>query len=190
MTDISQQARFPMMVVLADAANSYCDNRLNHVIMSLVWLVLTNGNIPAIVATLISIQTMKIFQRTGYGESKTFFGGKSNNWYIMGLGQGNRMAPPSWIQLSSVLVNIFKRKGFGAQVEDPITLETIHTMGVLFVDNADLYTGLNGQLESTELWTETQERVDQWSSLLDGTGGALKPEKCFWYSLYYECQVG
>ena len=32
----------------ADAA--YCYDLVNHVILSLVWLVLTNGNIPAIVA--------------------------------------------------------------------------------------------------------------------------------------------
>jgi hypothetical protein len=73
MANISPQARHPMIVTSADAA--YCYNRVNHVIMSLVWLVLTNGNIPAIVAALICFQTMKIFQRTGFGESKTFFGG-------------------------------------------------------------------------------------------------------------------
>ena len=26
--------------------------------------------------------------------------------------------------------------------------------------------------------------------LLIGTGGALKPEKCFWYLIDYECQEG
>ena len=124
MTDISSQTRLPMTIVSADAANCY--DRVNHIIMSLVWLVLTNGNIPVIVATLISIQTMKIFQRTGYGESKTYFGGKGSKRYIMGLGQGNRAAPPSWIQLSSVLVNIFKKIGLGAKVKDPITTKSIH----------------------------------------------------------------
>ena len=43
-----------MTVVLADAA--YCYDRVNHVIMSLVWLALTNGNIPAIVLTLICLR--------------------------------------------------------------------------------------------------------------------------------------
>ncbi len=40
MADLSQQARQPMTVVSADAA--YCYNRVNHIIMSLVWLVLTH----------------------------------------------------------------------------------------------------------------------------------------------------
>jgi hypothetical protein len=107
MADLSRQARHSMIVTLADAANSY--DRVNHVIMSLVWLVLTNGNIPAVVAALLCLQTMKFFQRTGFGESKTFFGGPSQFRYMMGLGQGSRAAPLSWIQLSAVLVNVFKQ---------------------------------------------------------------------------------
>jgi hypothetical protein len=94
MADLSRQARQPLAVVSADAA--YCYDRVNHVIMLLVWLALTNGNIPAIVSTLICLQ----FQRTGFGESRTFFGGAGIRLYMMGLGQGNRAAPPSWIQLS------------------------------------------------------------------------------------------
>ncbi len=55
MAHLSRQARHPVTVVSADAA--YCYNRVNHVMMSLVWLVLT-GNTPAIVATLIFLQTI------------------------------------------------------------------------------------------------------------------------------------
>jgi hypothetical protein len=50
--------------------------------MSFVWLVLTNGNIPAIVVAMICIKTMKIFQRTGFGKSKTFFGGLFQLFYL------------------------------------------------------------------------------------------------------------
>jgi hypothetical protein len=41
MVDLSWQPRQPMTVVSADAA--YCYDRVNHVIMLLVWLALTNG---------------------------------------------------------------------------------------------------------------------------------------------------
>jgi hypothetical protein len=81
-----------MIVTSADAA--YCYDRVNHIIMSLVWLVLTNGNIPAIVAAMVCLQTMKVFQWTGFRESKTFFGGLFHFPYMMGLGQGNRAPPP------------------------------------------------------------------------------------------------
>jgi hypothetical protein len=138
MADLSRQAQHPMTIVSADAA--YCYKRVDHVIVSMVWLVLTNSNIPAIVVAIVCLQTMKFFQRTGFRESKSFFGGLSMKLYTMGLGQGNRAGPPSWIQLSSVLVNEFKQLNLRALIQDPITAEMIHTMGTLFVDDMDLYT--------------------------------------------------
>jgi hypothetical protein len=177
MADLSRQARHPMTIVLVDAA--CCYYRVNHVIVSLVWLVLTNGNIPAIVASLICLQTMKFFQRTGFGESKTFFGGNSFFPYMMGLGQGSRAALSSWIQLSAVLVTIFKQLALGALIQDPILEELIHTMGALYVDDTDLYTWKEHIMIPGELWCQTQIELEQWSCLLNATGGALKPEKCF-----------
>jgi hypothetical protein len=163
-----------MTVVLANAA--YCYDRVNYIIMSLVWLVLTNGNIPAIVTALLCLQTMKFFQKTGFGESKTYFGGTDHRPYMMGLGQGNRAAPPSWIPLSAVLVSVFKQLELGALLLDSITLEMIHTMGALFVDDTDLYTWRDGLLDPGEPWRQTQVNSHQWSCLLKATGGALKPE--------------
>jgi hypothetical protein len=126
MANLFRQARHPMMVVSADAA--YCNDRVNHIVMSLVWLVLT-GNTSAIVATLICFQTIKFFQRTGFGDSKTFIAGPRHKPYMMGLGQGNRAAPPSWIQLSAVLVDVYKKLDLGTDVHDPITDDRIHSMG-------------------------------------------------------------
>jgi hypothetical protein len=60
MADFSRQARHPMVVTSADAA--YCYDQVNHVIMSLVWLVITNGNFAAIVAALVCLQTMIFFR--------------------------------------------------------------------------------------------------------------------------------
>ena len=142
-----------MTVISANVANCY--DRVNHVIMSLIWLVLTNGNILAIVTALLCLQTIQFFQRTGFGESNTYFGGTNYHPYIMGLGQGNRAAPPLWIQLSTVLVNVFKQLKLGALLLDPITLEMIHTMGGLFVDDTDLYTWRDGLLDPRKLWCQT-----------------------------------
>jgi len=109
---------------------------------------------------------------------------------MMGLGQGNRAAPPSWIQLSTVLVNVFKQLELRALVVDPITQESIHSMGKLFVDDTDLYMWKDGLLDTGELWLQTQLELTKWSTLLNATGGALKPEKCFWYMLDYTCEDG
>ena len=186
--DLSRQSRQPMTIVSADAA--YCYDRVNHVIMSLVWLTLLDGNISPIVVALTCLQTMKFFQRTGFGESKTYFGGRQLVKYIMGLGQGSRAAPPSWIQLSAVLVNVYKQLGLGSYLIDPITTESVYSMGAIYVDDADLYTSSEDLTNEVDLVVQTQNNVDQWNDLLKASGGALKPEKCFWYMLDYTCVDG
>jgi hypothetical protein len=135
----------------------------------------------------VCLQTMKFYQHTGFGESKTFFGGKSLLLYMMGLGQGNRANLPSWIQLSAVMVTIFKQLQLGAMIQDPISEETIHTMGALFVNDTDLYTWREQIMDPGKLWCQTQIELENWSCLLNATGGALKPEMCFWYLLNYDC---
>ncbi len=79
---------------------------------------------------------------------------------MMGLGQGNRAAPPSWIQLSAVLVNVFKQLNLGAVIQDPITAEIIHSMGALFVDDINLYTWRKNILDPRELWGQAQLELE------------------------------
>jgi hypothetical protein len=133
---------------------------------------------------------MKFFQRTCFGESKTFFGSPFCFPYMMGLGQGNRAAPPSWIQLSAVLVNVFKQLNLGPLVQDTIAAEVIHSMGTLFVNDTDLYTWRENILDPGDLWCQAQLELEHWSCLLNATGGALKPDKFFWYLLDYIWEDG
>ncbi len=63
-------------------------------------------------------------------------------------------------------------------------------MGALFVDNTDMYTWREEILDPGELWAQTQIKIEHWSCLLNATGGAPKPEKCWWYPLDYTCEDG
>ncbi len=109
---------------------------------------------------------------------------------MMGLGQGNIGAPPSWIQLRVVLVNVFNQLTLGALIQDPITAEVIHSMDALFVDDTDLYTWREDILDPGELWHQAQLELENWSGLLNAMGGALKLKKCSWYLLNYVCKDG
>ena len=73
MYDLSCESRRPMGVSSANASNCY--DRVNHIIMSLVWLVLI-GDFKSIFVALLCIQTMILFQRSGFGDSSTLVGGK------------------------------------------------------------------------------------------------------------------
>jgi hypothetical protein len=88
------------------------------------------------------------------------------------------------------MVTVFKQLNLGAVIHDPISDILIHSMGALFVNDTDMYTWQKHILNPGELWAQTQVELKQWSCLLNATGGALKPEKCWWYLLDYTCKDG
>ena len=186
-TDISRQSRTPMTLISVDAAQCY--DRVNHTMMGLVWLSL---QVPITAVTIIinCLQYMKIFTRTGWGDSSKHFGGPTTTTPFCGLGQGSKAAPASWIQLSSIIVNVYKAMGFGAKISDPITGHTSHTIGCLFVDDTDLY-GMDESVTSIAQVAATASlQISWWSRLLNATGGAIKGPKSFWYLLTYICTNG
>ena len=131
--DISRQFRLPMCITSADAANCY--DRINHAIMALLYLAL-GVPVGTIAAMLLTIQLMKFFLRTGWGESARCIGGNIL-FIMMGLCQGNGAAPASWLVLSSLLVRILRQLGYGTRLQSPITRIFLDIMGVLFVDDTD-----------------------------------------------------
>ena len=63
---------------------------------------------------LLFVQLMKIFLRTGWGESTDFIqGGLFNN--LNGLSQGKGAAHVSCLVLSVVLIHIYKRLSYGSK---------------------------------------------------------------------------
>ena len=185
--DISRQSRIPMALISVDAAQCY--DRVNHTMMGMVWLAL---QVPITAVSIIvnCLRYMKIFTRTGWGDSSKYFGGQQNPTPFCGLGQGSKAAPASWIQLSSIIVNVYKAMGFGAKISDPITGERSHTIGCLFVDDTDLY-GLDESIITVAQVAHIASlQISWWSRLLNATGGAIKGAKSFWYLLAYFCKDG
>ena len=185
--DISRQSRTPMALISVDAAQCY--DRVNHIMMGMVWLAL---QVPFTAVSIIvnCLQYMKIFTRTGWGDSTSYFGGPGTKTPFCGLGQGSKAAPASWIQLSSIIVNVYKAMGFGAKISDPITRETSHTVGCMFVDDTDLY-GMDENVTLIhQVAANASLQVSWWSRFLNATGGAIKGPKSFWYLLAYTCTDG
>ena len=133
---------------------------------------------------------MRFFQRTGFRDSTLFLGGDALDKYVMGLGQRSRRAPSSWVQMSSVIVNMLRGLDHRTKIVDPMTRATIHTVGLMFVDDTDSYCWVNSLKTREELFDQIQKETNAWGNLLIATGGCLRPEKCFWYLLDYECMEG
>ena len=171
-----------MSIVSADAANCY--DRINHCFAALLFLCLGVAIGPT-KAMLQTIQMMKFYLRTGWGESTRYIGGDPLT-ILHGMCQGNGAAPAAWLVLSSFLVSIYKSMGYGSRTQAPITRAWLDVMGVLFVDDTDLYIMDECIKSGYDLWYKTQEATTAWGKLLIATGGALKPEKCFYYVVDYK----
>ena len=186
MSDLSRQKRQRMCSISADAGNCY--DRIHHAIMALVFLAL---GVPtgAITAMLQSIQLMKFFLRTGWGQSDSYIGGDPLH-ILHGMCQGNGAAPAAWLVLSAMLIRIYKRRGHGAKLRSPITRCWLSQMGVSFVDDVDLFIIKSCLDTEFKLTTEAQSSLNTWGTTLIETGGVLKPEKCHYHMWGYECIEG
>ena len=82
------------------------------------------------------MQTMRFFLRTGFGESTRSYGGSVDN-PTLSLGQGNAAAGPTFLAISSLIVNAYLRQGHGARTTTSITNRLMVLAAVLYVDDTD-----------------------------------------------------
>jgi hypothetical protein len=157
--------------------------------MSLLLLAI-GGDDGLINAMLTPIQQMCFYQRTGRGDSNTFMGGRSGENPLQGLCQGNGAAPACWLMLSSIMMSFYRRENHVSTLVLPITGDVIEFMGEIYVDDTDLLTILQDVFDSDEVLQTAQKNLDKWAELLIATGGALNPDKCYWYMVSYVCQDG
>jgi hypothetical protein len=132
--DIVRQTRLPARISAVNADNCY--DQIAHPIVLLVFQAL---GVPqeAVVSMLSTIQDMKIFLHTGFGDSNVY-AGSTDGKKMQGLCQGNGVAPACWTATSMAMINAHKRKGHGIRLTSPITKAAIHLVGTLFVDDTDL----------------------------------------------------
>ncbi len=99
----SQVLHHPASLVECDFGDCY--DRAAHAPTSIA---LQSWGIPksAIRVLLTSMQTMQYILKTGFRESTESFGGTEES-PNSGLGQGSRASPPSFMALSSLIVNTY-----------------------------------------------------------------------------------
>ena len=181
--DISRQSRRPAGLASVDAESCY--DRIAHAIASLVF---QSFGVPSksAVAMLKTIQDMKFFLRTAYGDSSDF-ATSSIEVKSQGLCQGNGAAPAGWTVISITLLNAHKERGHSAIFRTPVSAKQGKIAAIIYVDDTDL---LHIDLEDNETLEEThwalQESMISWGGLLLASGGSLKPEKCFSYLWDFE----
>ena len=73
-----------------------------------------------------------------------------------------------------------RKEGHGVTVTSPISKKTSRKAGILYVDDTNLWAGMNAKDSLDEVVHKAQESINCWGELLMATGGALNPEKCNW----------
>ena len=133
-------------------AASNCYNWIAHVMASLIFHSFGVES-TAVSAMLETIQEMKFFLRTAYGDSKTF-AGSSIEIKTQGLGQGNGATPAGWCVISIVILRAHGAKGHGAHFIAPMSIVCRSLLAILYVDDTDLL-HINMDARS-RLWRSTQ----------------------------------
>merc|ERR1712086_402530 len=129
----------------------------------------------SVASMLTPIQSIEYYLRTGFGESTTYSGGKEDP--KQGSCQGNIAAPPTWQQISSLLINGQKHAGHGITIVAPISKQSHSQVGILFVDDTNLWEEL-GEKDSVASTLEKGQRgVNSWGNNLLAVGGELRPAR-------------
>ena len=186
--DIARQLRRPAGLASVDADNCY--DRIAHPMASMVFQAfgVPTGPIRSMLTTL---QDLRFYLRTGYGDSKGYVGGNKGSSVTaiknQGMCQGNTASPAAWTVVSIPMISAHKKKGHGAHFLTPMGNFPCHLAGGLFVDDNDLFHLDMRRTESAaEAHANLQEAVINWGKLLLATGGALKPEKCSFYLISFK----
>ena len=97
----------------------------------------------------------------------------------MGLGQGNGAAPPGFLAVCILMINVYRNLGYGVIFVGAWTRDAFTLADVLYVDDSDLFHMVEGTPTDDKFLEIIQSATDDWVGLVYATGGSLKPQKCF-----------
>jgi len=144
------------------------------------------GATLAMVSSMVQmLHGMHHSTRTAFGDSRISQGRREWGEPITGIGQGNGVGPQIWVAVSSPLFDIMRSEGFFALLVGAILGHSRKLAGFAFIDDTNLIV-MDIEQNGVAVTRKMQAAVAEWEALLSSTGGALVPEKCFWYMVNFE----
>lgn len=141
-----------------------------------------------------NLQNISHRLKTAYGISTSTYR-STDTFEIHGQGQGSRSAPPTWVFISSLLLDCMSQLGKGLSFSCPYN-QLVHTRhNDAFVDDVTGFTNLflselSGATVLPSLISNMQSDANLWSHLLHLSGGKLSLPKCLYYILSWSWQGG
>ena len=161
-----------------------CFDRMAHPVSSLATQRL--GVHPNIATCMVkTLCKMKHFIRTAYGDSTWSYTG-TPNLPLQGAIQGNGAASPIFIAISCVILSYLESQIVGIHFISAISLSLFSIVAILYVDDSDiLIAALQKDETSSSIFRRTQKAATSYQSAVHQTGGAVRPDKCRWYSIHF-----
>ncbi len=128
---------------------------------------------------------MRFFLPTGFGKSKTLYGG-SHEERLAGYEQGNVAAGPGFTAMSLLIVNAYLRNGFSVWIYSSYYKCLLILVVVMYINITDLvhWSSLPSCIP-VKLIAAAQTATYAWGGLAIATEAAMKPDKCYTYFLFY-----
>ncbi len=167
-----------------------CYDRIVHVAASLA---LQRVGVPLgkIKSMFGAVQQLVHKIRTLYGDSECSYGGpedvKKEDLPPQGTGQGNGAGPTIWSVLSSTVFEILHAEGLSTDIIHSISLRAYKLCGFSYVDDCDLFTIGD---DVTTVYSKLQRMLQMWDELMEVNGGAIAPNKCWWYLTDFQWRHG
>ena len=118
----------------------------------------------------------------------------SDECEIHGQGQGSRAGPPTWVFVSSLLLDCMEQLATGLHFTCPDRMIHHRRTNDAFVDDVTSYANrfvaeLKGKQVQDDVLQTMQHDATLWSHLLHISGGKLALHKCLYYSFFIHNSV-
>lgn len=185
--DHIRQNKKPGIIIASDLMQ--CFDRMAHPVCSLVSRRL-GVPIPVIQCMLLSIQQMTHRVRTGYGDSTFTYGNNKTN-PLQGGGQGNGASLPLWLAISCILISMMEDRVMGVRLQTAITLQVLMYIAIMYVDDTDiLLSDVTGFDSLDDVFYRALRAARTWEEAVLISGGAVRPEKCYWSAIDFRWKNG
>ena len=166
-----------------------CFDRMSHGAVSIASRRLGVG--PRVIQSMLTtIQKMKHYIRTAYGDSRECYGNDNIN-PLQGGGQGNGASMPFFVALTAIIIPILEEQVDGLRILTAISLICISYIVIVYVDDSDFLIAARSPNEkAASIVRRTQKASDVWRDQVHNTGGAIRPHKCRWALVDFKWRNG
>ena len=166
-----------------------CYDRIVHSVLSLSLRRMGVAKAP-IRGLLHTMQKLHHHIKTAYGVSDAAYAADKGHVPMQGVVQGNAMGPAGWGAVCTPIIDVMRKAGYGFVHKGGCNADSTNFVCFAYVDDTDLVHSWRDGSNEAEFLAEVQRVIDTWQGGLHATGGALAPEKSYWYWIGFRWHRG